>query len=530
MEFNLPNQQDIPGVDTRPGPLRDWLEGLPYTEIIRSTRRIIERLHDVNDQQRLPPAHRLELMDAFLHAYMRLHEWLSESPQIEAYQNLKFLTRQMAVGYKIVVRDMIDAQQRWNRPKHLLTAVEQASRFLVLELVCDFQAYNPVDRHTWHEINGLLRIAGDKASERFCHTDLGHRLATGSTGDIFVQAALLRLGDPYHLPPGSVWEAFGYLGKHAGNVPLTNYAIGEPKPGIFVLRPDSEPALVTDVTESIAGSYWLDAREAISTMQGHVDQLLSSARPTSLGMSDKLTSSDAAQIIAKLYTQWLHPANRRAPRFSSAQTVYLVAGLPACWQSLNQGHAFEAKSYGSVNDNNYVDVAAANLFQGHSFSRRYETVLATTRNRSAGGVSLNLPAREAARLSVGQLVAINNDDGPVHGSTAWVIGIIRWLTVEGDSSADIGIQYVGRQVKTGAVRPFEGGSGEFQPALQTELHHAGQVLETLIAPRGTYRHRRLLELRLGHESLHARIDRLIETGATYDRFSYVFDQSDDTDQ
>lgn len=524
MEFKLPNQEDMPGVDTRPGPLRDWLEALPYTEILRSAQRVVERLQDINDQQHLAPAHRMELMEAFLLAYVRLHDWLSESPQVEAYQNLKNLTNQMAIGYKIVVRDLCGSQQRWNRPRHLLGAIEQATRFLALEMVCDFQAYRPVERHAWQEINGLLRLAGDKSGERIVQSDLGHRLAAGSTREVFIQAALLRLGDPYHLPPGSVWEAFGYLGNYAETSQLSNYAVGEHKPGIFVLRPDSEPALVTEVTEPIAGSHWLDAREAIRSMQAHVDQLLSGARPTSLGMSDKLTSGDAAQIIAKLYTQWLHPVNRRAPRFSSAQTVHLVAGLPAVWQSLNKGRAFETGHYTAPGEEDHIDLTSVNLFQGNSFSRRGETALATTRNRSAGGVSLNLPAREAQRLSVGQLVAINNEAGSANGAQAWVIGIIRWLTIERDSSADIGVQYVGRQVNTGAVRTCEGGSREFQPAVQTELRHAGQVLDTLIAPRGIYRHRRMLEIRLGETTVHVRVDRLIETGATYDRFSYVIDR------
>ncbi len=522
MELNLPTQEGIPGVDTRPPTLCAWLDALPYTEILHSARRIAERLRDINDQH-LPPPHRMELMTAFRSAYVRLHDWLSGSPQADAYQVLSMLTAQMAVGYKFVVRDSLATKRRWSRSTHLAAGIENALRFVSLQLVCDYQAYHPGDPAVWSEINSLFRLAEDDhpAARRGAHLD--DRLAGGQASDIYKQIVLLRLGDPYRLPPGSVWEAFACLGKHASAASVTTSPADADTPGVFMLPPDAETSSITAGSGAPAGCHWLDARQLIRALQAQAEQLLSGARPDTAGFSDRLSSVDGAQIIARLCSQWLHPADRRTQRFPSNQHIHLLTGLPAAYRALNHGRAFDATDYAEPAEEDHIDFSAVSAFQASQTPQRVHTTLSTARNRSAGGLSLSLPAHEAGRLRVGQLIAIKLERAQDTGAREWIIGIIRWLVQASDHSMNTGIQYVGRHVKPCAVRAARGSNNHVQPALRTDLQHASQILHTLIAPQGTYGEKRSLELIQGQESVRVRADRLIEKNPAFERFAYILD-------
>ena len=149
--------------------------------------------------------------------------------------------------------------------------------------------------------------------------------------------------------------------------------------------------------------------------------------------------------------------------------------------------------------------------------------LSTVRNRSVGGLSLSLPALEAGRLRVGQLIAIKLEGTQDSGAREWIIGIIRWLVQASDDAFNTGIQYVGRHVKPCAVRAVRGNNNHVQPALRTDLQHASQTLHTLIAPRGTYAEKRSLELIRGQQSVMVRADSLIETSPAFERFTYILD-------
>jgi len=522
MELNLPTQEGIPGVDTRPATLCAWLDALPYTEILHSARRIAERLRDINDQH-LPPAHRMELMAAFRSAYVRLHDWLSGSPQADAYQALSALTAQMAFGYKFVVKDSLATQRRWSRPKHLAAGIENALRFLSLQLVSDYQAYRPGDPAVWSEINSLFGLAGDNipAARRGDHLD--DRLAGGHAGDIYKQIVLLRLGDPYRLPPGSVWEAFACLGKHASAASLTTSPADADTPGVFVLPPNAETSSITAGSGAPAGRHWLDARQLIGALQAQVEQLLCGARPETAGFSDRLSSVDGAQIITRLCGQWLHAADRRTQRFPSNQRIHVLTGLPAAYRVLNQGRAFDATDYAEPAEEDHIDFSAVSAFPASQTPQRLHTTLSTVRNRSVGGLSLSLPALEAGRLRVGQLIAIKLEGTQDSGAREWIIGIIRWLVQASDDAFNTGIQYVGRHVKPCAVRAVRGNNNHVQPALRTDLQHASQTLHTLIAPRGTYAEKRSLELIRGQESVMVRANSLIETNPAFERFTYVLE-------
>lgn len=333
---------------------------------------------------------------------------------------------------------------------------------------------------------------------------------------------LLRLGDPHRLPPGSVWEAFACPGKYASAADLSRFPVDADDPGAFALPPDQEPSPIMAASREVPkGCHWLDARQLIRVLQNQVEQLLSGAQPSTAGLSDRLAGLDGAQITTRLYSQWLHLADRRTQRFPSDQRIHLVTDLSAAYRVLNHGCAFDATDDAAPAEEDQIDFSAVRAFQASQTPRGVHRTLSTARNRSAGGPSLSLPAHEAAPLRVGQLIAVNKEGTQDSGTRAWIIGIIRWLVQASDRSMNTGIQNAGRHVERCAVRAVRGNNTHVQPALRTDLQYAGQILHTLIAPRGTYTAKRSLELIRGQETLMVRADRLIETNRTFERFAYI---------
>ena len=138
-------------------------------------------------------------------------------------------------------------------------------------------------------------------------------------------------------------------------------------------------------------------------------------------------------------------------------------------------------------------------------------------NRSAGGVAVAVTGEDAERFPVGQLVTL---PAPPHARHDWLVAVVRWHQREPGAGAEIGLQYIANDARPVAVRPLDAGQQvAFQPALESELAHGIHRYRILIAPRGLFRAKRLLELDIDGERAQLRCGRLIERGQGQERFT-----------
>jgi hypothetical protein len=533
VQLNVPEQRAIPGVDTRPDPLRAWLGALPYVDFENAAAQVLERLRDIN-HQRIPAVLRLELLAAFRHSYERLHEGLrggtrQQDPQqrMRALELHDQLAEALAFGHKYALRDALAERQRWGRARQLAEATHFSLYFLGLQLLCHYQAYRPAPDAVWREIGKLVRFA---ETQELPATDTGglpytqdrpHALA------IYRQLVLLRLADPYRLPNGLVWEAYGYLAGKSPQIHLLNEFLGgsstDVPAGVYGVSLDREPqrSLAAPGSGIERSSWrWLDARALLRDAQLDLDRILSGTHPHRAGFSNRLAGPEAIQLLGRMLGQWTHPAERKSPRFNSTQAVELAPGLAAAYYFLNNCSAFDPREF-AADDDDAIDYSAGFRRPASSRVEEFRLVTCPARNRSNGGLALRLESVHELNLRVGDLVLLNTPGSAPDALRDWLVGVVRWLVRQDGAGTDLGIQYVARNAAPVAVRALSGPHQGHGPALKHELSVAnGQRLAMLITPRGMYRPKAVLELDHAGQTVQIRCGHLLETAGGFDRFSY----------
>lgn len=530
MQLNLPEQRPLPGVDTRPGPLRAWLAALPFVDTENSARAALERLRDLN-HQRLSAAQRLELLAAFRHSYARLHEPLRDAARQQdplqpsrAFTLLSDFTEAMSHGYKYALRDAVNERPRWGRAKLLAEATHYTLHFLALLLVCRYQAYQPVADHSWREIGDLVRFAETETLPTVRDDEFPYNAGELHTLSGYRQLALLRLADPYRLPAGLIWEAYGYLAGKAHQIELLMHHADAGLPtGVYGLPLDHEPHRSLPAPSSGIERCtwrWLDARELLRTAQLDLDRILSGTLPHKLGFSNRLAGGDALQLLGRMLGQWTHSPQRKAPRFNSSQNVELAPGLEAAYFFLNHCNAFDPADYLPPEDEDDIDFSRIRR-GGADIQRSFRLVACPTRNRSSGGLALHLDPLHDLNLRVGQLLLLTPAETAAGPGRDWLIGVVRWLVSKNGAGSDLGIQYVARNPMPVALRTVTGPAQNAHPALKSDLPLAnGQRLLTLIAPRGLFKPKAVLEMFQAGQGRQLRCTHLLESGTSFDRFSY----------
>lgn len=532
MHLNLPDQRPSPGVDTRPGPLRAWLASLPYVDAANSAAAALERLRDINHQP-LSAAQRLELLAAFRHGYTRLHDTLRDSLRhqdpLQPSRTTTLLadfTEAMSHGYKYALRDTFNERPRWGRTKLLSEAAHYSLYFLALLLVCRYQAYQPVADHSWREIGDLVRCAETETLTPLRDSDFPFGTGELHALNGYRQLVLLRLADPYRLPSGLIWEAYGYLAGKAQQIELLLQPPGDALPtGVYGLPLDHEPHRSLPVPSSgveRSSWRWLDARELLRTAQLDLDRILSGAPPQRLGFSARLSGGDAAQLLGRMLGQWAHDPQRKAPRFNSNQNVDLTPGLEGAYFFLNHCNAFDPSAYTAPADDDDIDFSRDPRRGSAVPAQDFRLIACPTRNRSSGGLSLHLAPVHDLALRIGQLLLLTPTDAAAGPGRDWLVGVVRWLVSKDIAGTELGIQYVARNPLPVALRATSGPAQNAHPALKSDLPLAGgQRLLTLIAPRGLFKPRAILELHQSGQARQLRCDHLLETGLGFDRFSYI---------
>ncbi|MFN2308779.1 MAG: PilZ domain-containing protein [Gammaproteobacteria bacterium] len=533
MLLSLPEQQAIPGVDTRPGPLRDWLDALPYVDCEKTTAKVIERLRDINHQL-IPAGLRLELLAGFRHAYERLHETLrdcarqQDMTQPRALELLAELTETLAFGHKYALRDALDERQRWGRVKQLAEAVNYSGYFLAQQLLCRYQAYHPVSDQHWRELGDLVRFAEAQNLPPTRDSRLPYSPGELHVPSGYVQLALLRLADPYRLPSGQIWETYGYLAGKLAQAPLLSHLddeAGTPS-GIYPVSLDREPqqALPAPRSGVERNSWrWIDARELLRGVQLDLERIAPGGSPHRAGFSRHLTAAEASQLLGRLLWQWTHSADRKSPRFNSTQSVEVAPGLAAAYYFLNGCQPFDPRDYAPPEDEDGLDDALGLRRRTAGPAEQFRLVSCPTRNRSGGGLALRLDGIHDMTLRVGDLLLLNAP-GAQPDKTDWLLGVVRWLVRQDGAGAELGVQYVARNATPAVVRATSGTHQAPAPALANTLTLAnGDSLPVLITSRGVYRDQSILELHHADQTRQIRqirCERLLETASGYDRFSY----------
>ncbi|HSH29691.1 MAG TPA: PilZ domain-containing protein [Thiohalobacter sp.] len=530
MFLTVPPQFPLPGVDTRAGAVRKWIDQLPYTNSLDTAHQLITRLRDLHHQP-LEAARRHELLQCFLEAFQRLHEPLRRPLPATAedtlaaarLHSLDRLTEELLIGYKYVINDAQQERRLLRRPRHLHQAVTLAMHLIALLLATRYQSYLPTDTQLWREAGTLLHYGREHA--------LGpqplagplpfaeHRLDTAAS---YALMAFMRLSDPFRLPHGTLWDCFAFLAAQIRRCGLQASPEPPDSPQARAVCIDCEPAEWRQTPPPDADParwYWLDPSPLLQAIQSASLALEQGTPPARLDLSEAIGRQDARHLLQRLQTQFRDPPQRRLERFESVQTVQLAVGLEACFYLHNRGVSFDPRDYLAPEDEDAIEIGQTPGSYPPAGGGNLQAYRCNVLNRSAGGLAVELPGDGPPRIRVGELLAVNLDDTDA-GDPQWLIATIRWL-VRQPRQRELGLQYIAREITPCALRLERGGRLPPQPALETRITHHDTRYQLLITARGLFRPQRRLELLRGSQQQQIECTQLVESTGLYDRFCYT---------
>lgn len=529
LQLTIPTQLDDASGCSRvkPREVATWLENLPFLDLQRTAPAIHQQLRLFN-RMAMPPAHRLQILDAFRMGYARLRTSKPGASQTLNFDLESLCKRQcqdLAFGYKITIRDLLNKKLSIGQKKPLGQAVGGALDCLSHHLTYFFEAYHLAPRALWPEAVLLFRFAQEKAVDQNLIKTIDNE--SSSLQQIFTSMALLRLADPYQFQPGAVWKLRSYLDHHGEKAHLFDSSSME-----FA----NQARLVIDNSDDVKAHVLLvSIAQLMEQLHQDLELLAQPKKPVIAGFPVEMSSYEISYTLKRVIATWermlerksslmsgmAERSNRKSDRTPIHQQLELSTGISSIWYELNNQRAFDPQMF----DQKHSDEIDLGLNQTintpHRQACQHKIATSSTINRSTGGVALHVDLLDGMVLHVGQLVALHR---PETSNSDWIVAVCRWLIERRGNNVDVGLQYLAKNARPVAIRNRVGDMAKagVLPAFVAN-QSSGPVLMT---PAGIFRTNTLIDIYEQGRKSSVRCGRLLEACYGYERFTYQVEETD----
>jgi cyclic-di-GMP-binding protein len=522
-------------VEMRPPRVKAWLESLPLLNIVETGNKLFSSL-SIYNRIAIKPAERVELLEMFRYTVRQLSIELEKQylglslPLSEKHKNIAERNRQfhleMAIGYKRALLDCqtpdkpVESEKQRNEQARI---TERAIRYLTNALAVSYQTYSPHPLGTWQEIHALYRHAealgiADLPTEDFDNP----ALPSTSAGQVYRQALLLDLSDPYHQPGRMVNRIYQYLNRWAGLArvlpastqfdPTCQFLIdqGEDRSGIIY---------TSDVKFEQPERYrLLNTVELARMIHTQLTAMQRRETVSTDGLDPDFFNTDAPDLLLRLIHTWgAHPKRLFRRNARSGARVELAVGLSAANYWLNGGSKFSVSSTFVGPMPQRTQLGAATGKRREETSPDFEYTGWDVADESAGGMALTKRGAIFTRVRVGEVVVVR-----VAGEQAWRIGVIRWAKSAASSSVEIGLQWLAPRAEAVVIKIMtdEGRESDFMPAVLLPMVAALKQPATLLTPRGVFRPQRKIYMDNGYRLYPVVITHSYEISQSFERFQF----------
>jgi hypothetical protein len=418
---------------------------------------------------------------------------------------LREMLVELSYGYKIVLLGL--ANKRFGGKNQIPLVIQRALSALVQIQYNSYLSYSPIPSGIWSEINVLFHLA----LEQKCQDDV---IADGKTpissANLYKQALLFSLANPYHLMPGEALRVMDYLERFANLAQLLALASTTSQAGIFLVRleGDSPPkaitkhASMTDARTDIL----LNSLELARILHQQIAKLEAHTPPKLLGLPETAKEPHYLDLLKRLIKYWGITPKRVFNRSQKRDSMEVCIGLRALHQFLNNGAPYPMPDTGDET------VTPASRSQPVFASTSWQLL-----NESAGGVSLSKHLDTQAQVRVGELIGIRPK-----GDLPWNLSVVRWVHSDHGNHLELGAQMLAPGARPGALRPtIATANATYQPVLLVPEIPALKQPPTVIAPRGLFSEMREYYLEQDSQVRTVRATRILEQTSSYERFEYM---------
>jgi hypothetical protein len=425
----------------------------------------------------------------------------------EALGLARELANQFAIGYRVALADRGGKLLAFGGKKQLpLLFLRTIDHYAAL-LRAAYKSYTPVPEGLWREIHQLyLEAERERVVAEIVDPETKEAVV-----NVYVEALLLALTDPYRLSPGEVDKVSAQI--RSARAPVT---LGQARPatrsGAHFLVPcdtDKPPKPALSANDDTGGPNWrlLDCNPLVDKVR----MRLKAMETGNVSATTRtMVSPEVVALLGRLVTLWGDPPKRAYRRIPAEGTVAICVGMKAVTHFV----ALEPKD---------AEAEKANLRNGITMPMRrpdfgegtdmpvfeYKVV-----NESEGGLKVRRTEPTAQALAVGEVVGIKRPD-----RARWTIGAVRWITVFEEGGMEFGVQFLAPSARHVQVQPtIAAATAQPRPALLLADEDEPDRYELLLASPNTFSELREFELDAQGELSHVRARALREKTARFDLF------------
>jgi hypothetical protein len=338
--------------------------------------------------------------------------------------------------------------------------------------------------------------------------------AEATAFDLYCEALLLALADPYRLGQGDADKVLAQARALRGNVTLGQSRPGTRGGGHFLVPCDTDkpPRPLISVSDETGGPNWrlLDANAVVDKLR--MKKQAFDTGNVSATMS-KMVSPDLVSLIEKLMVLWGDPPKRASRRDPMKTTVAICVGLRAV------GH------FVSMEPRRAPAAEAEALRQGITMPLTPLPTDETSQavpvfewdvvDQSAGGMKVRRMA-PAQPVAVGEVVGVKLVD-----RARWTIGVVRWLTMAEEGGMEFGVQFLSPAARMVSIQPTLAAASAKLGLLLADADDP-ETADCLLTPPNTFSDLREFEVEDDGQVSLVRATDLIEKTGRFELFHVSF--------
>jgi hypothetical protein len=429
----------------------------------------------------------------------------------EAVMAARDLAAELAMGYKtMIVEKSGKLLGAFGSKKGLAVLVLRAMQYEFAILCASFKSYTPVPPGIWRDIHELyLHSEREGVAREAADAD-----GKSSVFDVYAEALLLALSDPYRLVQGELDRVLAQARAWRGAVAIAQ-ARPTTRPGGHFLVPcdtDRPPKPLLSANDDTGGPNWrlIDANPI-------VDKLRAKKQAAETGNVSATTSKalgpDGLALLAKLITLWGDPpkrAHRRNPGESS--TVAICVGLKAVSHFVSFEPRLDAAGEADALKRGITMPLVA--LPTDDASQPIPVFEWDVVNQSHGGLKVRRFAATPQPIAVGEVIGVK-----LTSRSRWTVGVARWITVFDEGGMEFGVQFLGSLARPIWVQPTIASAPQAKPGLALAYGDSGEP-DSLLTQPGMFADLREFEVSEEGSTSVVRATSLIEKTSRFELFHF----------
>jgi len=515
--LSAPSERATPprDLEIRPKQVKALIEGLSLGRALEAGAAVLAHITALN-RVKLDVDDRLQILDMYQPVVVTLFDELDaiyEKSSLplgakgrDALTLARGLASEIAAGYKIVLLEKTGKRLAFGVRKQLPQLVHGAMRHLAAQLLASYKSYSTAPEGVWNELHHLYLFAEGEGIA----AEPADPQTKETIHDVYAEALLLSLTDPYRLVQGDIDRIVAHL--HAVRSPVT---LGRERPSTrqsahFLVPCDTDrpPKPALSANDDTGGPNWriLDANPVVDKLRQR-KQAIESGNASAA--TSKAVGVEGLALLGKLISLWGDPPKRAHRRDPMETSVAICVGLKSIAHFVSAVVKPNPAEAQAIRDGVTIPLVAV---PDDDESKVHPVHEWSVVNQSKGGIKVSRTAQSLQSVLVGEAVGIKFMSRP-----RWAVGVVRWLTVIDEGSGmEFGVQFLAPDARMVWLQPAITTSPQAKQAL---LLPEGQAeADAVLAPLNTYSDLREFEMTEDSEKSAVRATGLIEKTGRFELF------------